>query len=259
VDFVPKSGMNNVNDRKIEEAVLEIMLSGKYNEEIGLINERVYPSGHASGDHFHLSLDTNVEYSNFGFIDMNGISYKDVVKKGSNLSWGNGGPYPKKIKNIIDGKKEEVKKQVELEKERLRLEKEKLRLDNIFLPLKNENLTSKEYCETLIKIKNENPNDIDKIPTELLFRDSDIGKTITFCENILDPIVPLEPIGIQSLKLDTRNLDDEIEKFEKQMEELKSLESLSTLQLLKKRKELKKIPSKQMLVYRINDILKQRY
>ncbi len=259
VDFVPKSGMNNVNDRKIEEAVLEIILSGKYNEEIGLINERVYPSGHASGDHFHLSLDTNVEYSNFGFIDMNGISYKDVVKKGSNLSWGNGGPYPKKIKNIIDGKKEEVKKQVELEKERLRLEKEKLRLDNIFLPLKNENLTSKEYCETLIKIKNENPNDIDKIPTELLFRDSDIGKTITFCENILDPIVPLEPIGIQSLKLDTRNLDDEIEKFEKQMEELKSLESLSTLQLLKKRKELKKIPSKQMLVYRINDILKQRY
>lgn len=269
VDFVPINGMNNTNDRKIEEAVLKIMLSGKYGKEIGLINERVYPSGHASGDHFHLSLDTNVEYSNFGFIDMDGISYKNIVGKGSNLSWGNGGPYPKKISDIIDGKQVEIKLELEKEKERIRLEKErlkkqkemeleKIRLENLFSPLKMD-VSVKSYCESLIKIKNENPNDIDKIPSELLIKEEGVQESINFCELVLEPLQKLEPISLKNMKLDSDTSELSINKLEKQIEELNSLENLSYIQLLKKRAEYKKDPSKSLFVYRINQILKEKF
>ena len=69
VDFVPMNGMTNANDSKVEWAVLDIILSGKYGAGIGFINEKVYESAAKTGPHFHLSLDgSNVEYSNFAFV-----------------------------------------------------------------------------------------------------------------------------------------------------------------------------------------------
>ena len=265
VDFVPVDGMNAKNDKKIEEAVLKIILSGRYGMEIGLINERVYPSGHASGPHFHLSLDINVEYSNFGFIDMNGISSDTKVSSNLNLKWGNGGPYPPKILDRIHSVQVQKTKNIEKEKEKISLEKidtekennmklEKVRLDNLFSTLKSDNSYT-SYCENLIKIKNENPNDVSKIPTELLIKKGDINETLTFCEMLLEPLVKLDILPAQNvLKPSVIG----VEKIEKDIEEYYNLLNLSTVQLIRKKIEYKNDPTKSNLIFKINQILKER-
>jgi hypothetical protein len=102
IDVVPTAGMNNVNDKKFEEAVISIMSSRKYGNRIGFINERLNPSGAASGPHFHLSLTNNTKYSWFGFIDKDGNPRNP---SSSHLTWGDGGKYPvitKKYHNAIE-------------------------------------------------------------------------------------------------------------------------------------------------------------
>jgi len=99
IDFVPTAGMDNVNDKKIEEAVISIISSGEYGNRIGFINERLNPSGSASGPHFHLSLTNNTKYSWFGFIDKDGKSYSKLPSTSKHLTWRNGGDYPVLTKN----------------------------------------------------------------------------------------------------------------------------------------------------------------
>lgn len=169
VDFVPINGMNNTNDSKIEWAVLDIILSGKYNG-IGLINERIYPSGHASGDHFHLSLDeSSLEYSNFAFVDKNGNKSSIVIPKGRNLRWGNGGPIPKTIYN-------------------------KIKINKLKLELKD--LKLKDYCE---KINNLDDESISLLTTEILPRNTTKEKVKGYCEWLLNPteIKPISPKPIE--------------------------------------------------------------
>jgi hypothetical protein len=168
VDFVPINGMNNTNDSKIEWAVLDIILSGKYNG-IGLINERIYPSGHASGVHFHLSLDeSSLEYSNFAFVDKNGNKSSIVIPKGRNLRWGNGGPIPKTIYN-------------------------KIKINKLKSELKDLNI--KDYCEKIINLDYES---ISILTPEFLPRNVTNEKVKRHCEQVLYEIepMPLKPIQL---------------------------------------------------------------
>lgn len=92
IDVVPTVGMNDDTDQKIEKAVISLISSKKYGKRIGFINERLNPSGAASGDHYHISLTNNTKYSWFGFIDING---DPITFKLKNLTWVDGGEYPK--------------------------------------------------------------------------------------------------------------------------------------------------------------------
>lgn len=92
IDVVPTGGMNDATDLKIEKAVISLISNGKYGKRIGFINERLRPSGAASGAHFHISLTNNTKYSWFGFIDING---DPITSKSKNLTWADGGKYPK--------------------------------------------------------------------------------------------------------------------------------------------------------------------
>jgi hypothetical protein len=106
IDVVPTAGMNNVNDKKFEESVISLISSGKYGNKIGFINERLNPSGAASGDHFHLSLTNNTKYSWFGFIDKDGNPRKP---SSSHLTWGDGGKYPELTKSYHNTDEKDVK------------------------------------------------------------------------------------------------------------------------------------------------------
>jgi hypothetical protein len=106
IDVVPTAGMNNVNDKKFEEAVISLISSGKYGNKIGFINERLNPSGAASGPHFHLSLTNNTKYSWFGFIDKDGNPRNP---SSSHLTWGDGGKYPELTKSYHNTDEKDVK------------------------------------------------------------------------------------------------------------------------------------------------------
>ena len=71
IDFVPlNGGMNNETDSKIESAILDIILSGKYGEEIGYINERLKKT--QKGDRSSLPFKFGtvpVEGTRFGMVD----------------------------------------------------------------------------------------------------------------------------------------------------------------------------------------------
>lgn len=72
IDFVIDGGDSDSDHIKVESAVIDIIMSGKYNYPIGFINEYKNPSGHATGPHYHLSFGPPAEYSYFHFIDNNG-------------------------------------------------------------------------------------------------------------------------------------------------------------------------------------------
>lgn len=109
IDFLPTAGMNNVNDKKIEEAVISIISSGNYGNRIGFINERLNPSGAATAPHFHLSLTNNTKYSWFAYIDNNGKSYSKLPPTSKHLTWKNGGKYPELTKSYHNTDEKEVK------------------------------------------------------------------------------------------------------------------------------------------------------
>jgi predicted chitinase len=92
VDFISSSLNNKANRKKMEQAILKLMLSGKYDRNglrLGAINEYDKPTHHATGGHFHMSLTKNKESRdryecNLALSKIR--SYKDVRKlKGSNV------------------------------------------------------------------------------------------------------------------------------------------------------------------------------
>ena len=161
------SGVTNANDSKVEWAVLDIILSGKYGAGIGFINEKVYESAAKTGPHFHLSLDgSNVEYSNFAFVDKDGNKYsktvgnKGVDKSKKNLSWRNGGPIPSTINY-------------------------KIKINELTSELKG--LDLKSYC---IKIVNLDDESISILTPEILPRRITKEKVKQYCSLIANPIEP---------------------------------------------------------------------
>ena len=104
IDIVPTAGMGPVNDKKIEEAVISLISSGKYGKRIGFINERLHSSGKATGPHYHISLTNSPSIGWFGYIDNNGNPLKPSSKR---LTWGKGGKYPvltKRYHNAVEKK-----------------------------------------------------------------------------------------------------------------------------------------------------------
>ena len=100
IDFLPTAGMNNANDKKIEEAVISIISSGDYGNRIGFINAATAP-------HFHLSLTNNTKYSWFAYIDKDGNPRKS---SSPHLTWGNGGKYPELTKSYHNNAEKDVMK-----------------------------------------------------------------------------------------------------------------------------------------------------
>jgi len=77
IDFVVDGGVSDSDHIKVESAVIDLIMSGKYGYPIGFINEYKNPSGHATGPHYHLSFGPPAEYSYFHFIDNNGKKPND--------------------------------------------------------------------------------------------------------------------------------------------------------------------------------------
>ena len=109
IDVVPIAGMNDVNDKKIEEAVISLISSGKYGKRIGFINERLHLSGKGTGPHYHISLTNSPSIGWFGFIDKNGKSYSNSKLPSPRLMWGKGGKYPELAKSYHNTDEKEVK------------------------------------------------------------------------------------------------------------------------------------------------------
>lgn len=215
VDFIPINGMNDINDSKIESAVLDIILSGKYADGIGLINERIYRSGHASGDHFHLSLDeSNVEYSNFAYIDLNGKVYdQSVGKRGvnktiQNLMWGNGGPLPKTIDSKINEK--------------------------LFKPLIDVK-TYMEYCEVFLDLNDKHPNKIKDLSQEYLLRNLSFNDTFKYCKEMKEPKANLPTTPVELIPNEIK-IDIERDQYRDKL--YKELPKLSKKELRQKIKQL---------------------
>lgn len=82
IDFVFKNTNENTpeNRKKIEEIIINLIKSGKYNIDgkiLGAINEYDRPSRHSTGGHFHLSLAKNNKEHN---LILSGIkSYNDII------------------------------------------------------------------------------------------------------------------------------------------------------------------------------------
>lgn len=108
IDIIPIAGMNPVNDKKIEEAVISLISSGKYGKRIGFINERLHSSGKATGPHFHISLTESPSIGWFGYIDKNGKSYSKLPSTSPRLMW-NRGKYPELTKSYHNTDEKEVK------------------------------------------------------------------------------------------------------------------------------------------------------
>jgi hypothetical protein len=108
IDVVPTGGMNPVNDKKIEEAVISLISSGKYGKRIGFINERLHSSGAATAPHFHISLTTSPSIGWFGYIDKNGKSYSKLPSTSTRLVW-NRGKYPELTKSYHNTDEKDVK------------------------------------------------------------------------------------------------------------------------------------------------------
>jgi hypothetical protein len=108
IDVVPIAGMNPVNDKKIEEAVISLISSGKYGKKIGFINERLHSSGAATAPHFHISLTTSPSIGWFGYIDKNGKSYSKLPSTSTRLMW-NRGKYPELTKSYHNTDEKDVK------------------------------------------------------------------------------------------------------------------------------------------------------
>ena len=108
IDIVPIAGMNPVNDKKIEEAVISLISSGKYGKRIGFINERLHTSNAGTAPHFHISLTESPSIGWFGYIDKNGKSYSKLPSTSPRLMW-NRGKYPELTKSYHNTDEKEVK------------------------------------------------------------------------------------------------------------------------------------------------------
>lgn len=162
IDFKPlNGGMNNETDSKIESAILDIILSGKYGEEIGYINERLKKTKMGTGPHYHLSLDSTVEGTRFGMVDRNGVVHK--TPQYNSLSWGKG-KFPKNLSKMIE--------------------------DNIFNTFRVK-MSNEEFCNKLIELDNFTPDYVNKIPKDIY--DGDIRKKLIDCKRPPLAKIPVIP------------------------------------------------------------------
>lgn len=208
IDFVPlNGGMNNETDSKIESAILDIILSGKYGEEIGYINERLKKTKMGTGPHYHLSLDSPVEGTRFGMVDRNGVVHK--TPQYSSLSWGKG-KFPKNLSMMIE--------------------------DNIFNTFRVK-MSNKEFCDKLIELENNSPDYVDRLPKDIY--DGDVRKKLRECKT---PPVGRLPIN-NVTKIDNNvNIPNEIVRDEYMYElfkdyDLKNMSKRELKKLVRKVKE----------------------
>lgn len=208
IDFVPlNGGMNNETDSKIESAILDIILSGKYSEEIGYINERLKKTKMGTGPHYHLSLDSPVEGTRFGMVDRNGVVHK--TPQYSSLSWGKG-KFPKNLSMMIE--------------------------DNIFNTFRVK-MSNKEFCDKLIELENNSPDYVDRLPKDIY--DGDVRKKLRECKT---PPVGRLPIN-NVTKIDNNvNIPNEIVRDEYMYElfkdyDLKNMSKRELKKLVRKVKE----------------------
>ena len=89
----------------------------------------------------------------------------------------------------------------------------------------------------------------------MLIKKGDINETLTFCEMLLEPLVKLDILPAQNV---LRPSVIGVEKIEKDIEEYYNLLNLSTVQLIRKKIEYKNDPTKSNLIFKINQILKER-
>ena len=200
IDFVPlNGGMNNETDSKIESAILDIILSGKYGEEIGYINERLKKTKMGTGPHYHLSLDSPVEGTRFGMVDRNGVVHK--TPQYNSLFWGKG-KFPKNLSKMIE--------------------------DNIFNTFRVK-MSNKEFCNKLIELENNSSNYIDMLPKDIY--DGDVRKKLKDCKR--PPLSKLPKITPE--KIDTKVNKPKL-KYDEYMYELfkdYDLENMSKRELKK--------------------------
>ena len=203
IDFIPLSGgMNNGTDSKIESAILDIILSGKYGEEIGYINERLKITEKRSGPHYHLSLDNPVEYSEFGMVDKNGVVHKTPVSGPNRLKWGDG-KFPKNLSKMTE--------------------------DNIFNTFRVK-MSNKEFCDKLIELENNSPDYVDGLPKDIY--DGDVRKKLRDCKTPPAGRLPINNVT----KIDNNvNIPNEIVRDEYMYELFKDydLENMSKRELKK--------------------------
>jgi len=169
IDFVPLTGgMGDKTDSKIESAILDIIMSGKYGEEIGYINERLRITAKRTGDHYHLSLGPPVEYSEFGMVDKNGVVHDTPRNVSDRLTWSKG-KFPENLSKMTE--------------------------DKIFEPFREvEKMTNKQFCDKLIELEKTNPNYVDRLPKDIY--DGDVRKRLKDCKRL-----PIEPLPIKKPSL----------------------------------------------------------
>lgn len=208
IDFVPlNGGMNNETDSKIESAILDIILSGKYSEEIGYINERLKKTKMGTGPHYHLSLDSPVEGTRFGMVDRNGVVHK--TPQYSSLSWGKG-KFPKNLSMMIE--------------------------DNIFNTFRVK-MSNKEFCDKLIELENNSPDYVDRLPKDIY--DGDVRKKLRDCKTPPAGRLPINNVT----KIDNNvNIPNEIVRDEYMYElfkdyDLKNMSKRELKKLVRKVKE----------------------
>lgn len=207
IDFVPlNGGMNNETDSKIESAILDIILSGKYGEEIGYINERLKKTKKGTGPHYHLSLDSTVEGTRFGMVDRNGVVHK--TPQYNSLSWGKG-KFPKNLSKMVE--------------------------DNIFNTFRVK-MSNKEFCDKLIELDNYTPDYVDRLPKDIY--DGDVRKKLRKCKMPTLSKLPIKNVT----KIDNNvNIPNEIVRDEYMYELFKEydLENMSKIELKKLVKKVK--------------------
>ena len=228
IDFKPlNGGMNNETDSKIETAILDIILSGKYGEEIGYINERLKKTQKGTGDHYHLSLGQPVEYTKFGMVDQNGVVHK--TPQTNSLSWETG-KFPKNLSKMIE--------------------------DGIFEPFK-ENMTMKVFCEKLIDLEKKHPSYVNKIPKEIF--DGDINKRLEYCKSPEIEKLPLKKPELISNNIDKNTPTDDYLIDLLKNQDLQNMSKIELKKLIKKIKEDGREDLEPLIRYYIPTPLKDFY
>lgn len=120
IDIVFDQANDSNARKKVEDAILTLMLSGKYNTDgnrIGAINEYDNPSKHATGGHFHISLGED-NSSRDGWeciLPLNGITNYSQVRKVANTGkrvWEGGVSLPSETQRTV----QPIQKQVKIKK-----------------------------------------------------------------------------------------------------------------------------------------------
>ena len=187
IDFVIDGSSSDENQIKVENEIIDIIRSGKYNYPIGFINEYKNESKHSSGPHFHLSFGPPAEYSYYHFIDSNGRKPNeegyDISKR---LTW-NSGKFPNFLTDEINYNK---------------------KVKDLHTSLKD--LSLKDYCSIIKDVEDEL---IKSLTSDLLPPHKNTNEVKEWCKVLIDAS-KVEPLPIKkftelpSKPLDTSSLDE---------------------------------------------------